>query len=127
MSDRRLVVVVDAEPDTVMGLLASLRDLGYDAVGYASGKAALEGIQKLDPDVIISDITMPNPNGWDIARQVRKLKGNGERPLLIATSALQYKEGADRLLAHTAGFNFYLTKPCDPRALMVLIEGARPK
>jgi CheY-like chemotaxis protein len=127
MSDRRLVVVVDAEPDTVMSLLVSLRDLGYDAVGYASGKAALEGIQKLDPDVIISDLTMPNPNGWDIASQVRKLMGNGERPLLIATSAVQYKEGADRLLAHAAGFDFYVTKPCDPRALMALIEGPRPK
>lgn len=123
---RLRLVVVDAEPDIVVGLLASLRDRGYDAVGYASGKAALEGIQRLDPDVIIADITMPNPNGWDIARQVRKPKGNGERPLLIATSA-PYKNGADRLLAHAAGFNFYVTKPCDPHALMALIEGARPK
>ena len=126
ISSRLRVVVVDAEPDTVMSLLVSLRDRGYDAVGYASGKVALEGIQKLDPDVIISDITMPNPNGWDIARQVRKLKGNAERPLLIATSA-QCPKGAERLLAHTAGFNFYVTKPCDPRVLMALIEGARPK
>jgi CheY-like chemotaxis protein len=44
------------------------------ADGFASGRAALEAIPKLDPDVIISDILMPAPNGWDLAREVRKLE-----------------------------------------------------
>jgi CheY-like chemotaxis protein len=123
---RLRVVVVDDEPDTVMTLLALLRDQGYDAEGFASGKAALEALSKMDPDVIISDIAMPAPNGWDVARTVRQMKGDGPRPLMIAISG-QYAKGADRILAQMAGFNYYLTKPCDPQVLMALIERARPK
>ena len=120
------MVVVDDEPDTVLTLLALLRDQGYDAEGFASGKAALEAVSKMDPDVIISDIAMPAPNGWDVARRVREVKGNGPRPLMIAISG-QYTKGADRILAQMTGFNYYLTKPCDPQVLMALIERARPK
>ena len=107
---RLRVVVVDDEPDTVLTLLALLRDQGYDAEGFASGKAALEAVSKMDPDVIISDIAMPAPNGWDVARRVREVKGNGPRPLMIAISG-QYTKGADRTLAQMTGFNYYLTKP----------------
>ena len=117
--------MVDDEPDTVITLLALLRDQGYDAEGFSSGKAGLEAIHTLDPDVIVSDIAMPPPNGWDLAREVRRLSGDGPRPLMIAISGM-YTKGADRILAQMAGFNYYLTKPCDPQVLMALIEKAHP-
>ena len=120
------IVVVDDEPDTVVTLLALLRDQGYDAEGFGSGKAALEAIGSLDPDVIISDIAMPAPNGWDVARQVRATYGDGPRPMMIAISGM-YTKGSDRILAQMAGFNYYLTKPCDPQVLVALIETARRK
>jgi len=122
---RRLrVVVIDDEPDTVMTLLALLREQGYQADGFASGRRGLEGIEELAPDVIISDIAMPPPNGWDIARQVRAQKPAAP-PLMIAISG-QYTKAADRLLAQAAGFDYFLTKPCDPQVLMALVEKARP-
>src|SRR3954468_18543315 len=125
MTRQLRVVVVDDEPDTVMTLLALLRDEGYNADGFASGKAALEAVRKLDPDVIISDIAMPAPNGWDLAREVRRLKGDGPRPLMIAISGI-YVKSADRILAQMAGFNYFLAKPCDPQVLMALVEKASP-
>src|SRR5947207_10303197 len=95
---RRLrIVVVDDEPDTVVTLLELLREEDYDAEGFGSGAMALEAIPKLNPDVIISDIAMPPPNGWDVARKVREKMG-GPPPLLIAISG-QYTKGADRVLA----------------------------
>jgi CheY-like chemotaxis protein len=121
---RLRVVVVDDDPDTVITMLALLREEGYEAEGYGSGRAALEAIAKSDPDVIVSDIGMPAPNGWDVARQVRAMKGAGPRPLMIAISG-QYTKSADRVLAQIAGFDFFLTKPCDPQVLMALIERAR--
>jgi CheY-like chemotaxis protein len=124
MTRHPTVVVVDDEPDVVVTLLALLREQGYDAEGFGSGRAALEGIARLAPDVIISDIAMPAPNGWDIARHVSEQKG-AKAPLLIALSG-RYLKGADRILAQMNGFDFYLTKPCDPQALMTLIEQARP-
>jgi DNA-binding response OmpR family regulator len=44
----------------------------------------------------------------------------GERPTLIGISG-QYMRGPDKVLAELAGFNFYLTKPCDPKELMALL------
>jgi DNA-binding response OmpR family regulator len=122
---RLRVVVVDDDPDTVMTLLALLRDEGYEAEGYGGGRVALEAIAKSDPDVIVSDIGMPPPNGWDVARQVRAMKGARPRPLMIAITG-QYTKSADRVLAQIAGFDYFLTKPCDPQVLMALIEKARP-
>jgi len=119
------VVVVDDEPDTVMTLLALLRDEGHDAEGFASGQKGLEAIGQINPDVVISDISMPPPNGWDLAREVRRLNGEDPRPLMIAITG-RYTKGADRILAQMAGFNYFLTKPCDPQVLMALVEKARP-
>jgi len=72
--------VVDDEPDMVLTLLELLREQGHRAEGFASGSEALKGIAELDPDVVISDIAMPAPNGWDIAKEVRRLKGSAEPP-----------------------------------------------
>ena len=63
VASRLRIMVVDDEPDTVLTLLALLREEGYEADGFASGKSALEALVKLDRDVIISDIAMATPNG----------------------------------------------------------------
>ena len=107
-----------------MTMVALLRDDGYTAEGFANSKVALEAIPSLDPDVIILDIAMPSPNGWELAREVRKRNAYGSRPRMIAISG-QYKEAAHRAVAQKAGFSFYLVKPCDPQVLRALVEKAR--
>jgi CheY-like chemotaxis protein len=118
------IVIVDDEPDTVLTLLEILRAHGYRAEGYSSSAAGLAAIAKSDPDVIISDIAMPSPNGWELAKQVRANKGDTRRPMMIAISG-HYIKSADRMLAQLSGFDHYVTKPCDPQALIELIEKAR--
>jgi CheY-like chemotaxis protein len=117
--NRLRVVVIDDEPDTVLMLLTLLRDEGYEAEGFASGRAALDSLRAYDPDVVISDVSMPIVNGWDIAREVRRIMGES-RPTLIGISG-HYVRTADKILAELAGFNYYLTKPYDPNALMALL------
>jgi len=116
------VMVVDDEPDTVATLLELLREEGHSAHGFASGSAALEHFRRIDPDVIICDIAMPPPNGWDLAKEIRKMKQHGPRPFMIAISG-KYMSGADRVLAQMSGFNYFLIKPCDPQVLLALIRG----
>jgi len=113
------IMVVDDEPDTVLTLLDLLRGEGYEAEGFGSGNAALDKLADFDPDVIISDIAMPQMNGWDVAKAVRGKMGP-KRPVLIAISG-QYTKSADKVLAQLKGFNYYLVKPCDPQALLSLI------
>jgi CheY-like chemotaxis protein len=112
------VVVIDDDPDAVLMLLSLLRTEGYNPTGFGSARAAIRALPTLDPDVVISDVSMPFMNGWDLAREIRQIMG--ERPTLIGISG-QYMRGPDKVLAELAGFNFYLTKPCDPKELMALL------
>lgn len=117
------VAVIDDEPDAVLMMLTLLRSEGYTATGFGSARSALRELRTFDPDVVISDVSMPFMNGWELAREVRNMMG--ERPTLIGISG-QYMRGPDKVLAELAGFNFYLTKPCDPKELMALLAPLTP-
>ena len=117
--DRLRILVADDERDFVLTLTALLRDEGHDVKGFNNGRDVLAAVADLDPDVVILDVAMPGLNGWDVAREIRMLSG-GARPLLIAVSG-RYMKRADKILADMMGFNHYLTKPCEPDALVTLL------
>ena len=118
------VLVVDDDRDTVLTLLALLRDEGHQAKGVYNGRDAVQAIRDFDADAVIMDIAMPQRSGWDTAREIREAIGPA-RPLLIALSG-QYTKSADRVLSQLAGFDYYLTKPCDPNVLLALLTGVKP-
>ena len=113
------VLVVDDERDTVLMLSAILRDEGHETKGAHSAWDALKLIQDFDPDVVVSDISMPGMTGWDLARSIRKF-GSEARPLLIAVSGI-YIKSADKVLAQMVGYRHFLQKPADPNELLALI------
>jgi len=118
------VLVVDDDRDTVLTLMALLREEGHETKGVYDGRQALQALPEFDADAVIMDIAMPQLTGWDTARQIRELIGLA-RPLLIALSG-QYTKGADRVLSQIAGFDYYLTKPCDPNVLLALLAKVKP-
>ena len=118
------VMVIDDQPDAVLMLLTLLRSEGYQAEGFGSAGEALRELKGWKPDVVISDVSMPKMNGWELAREIRHLMG--ERPTLIAISGY-YTRGPDKVLAELAGYNFYLTKPYDPKVLLALLAPLEPK
>ena len=120
---RSRVLVVDDEPDTVIMLLEILRDEGYEATGFSHPMEALKALRDYDPDVVISDIAMPVMNGWDFARKVRQKMGD-IRPMLVAISGV-YQKSADKMLATMAGYEFFLSKPCDPNVVLGIVAKAR--
>jgi DNA-binding response OmpR family regulator len=116
-------MVIDDEPDAVVMLLQLLRLEGYDAHGFASGRAALSALLEVNPDVVVCDVAMPTYSGWDVAREIRSVMGV-RRPMLVAVSG-QYVKEADRLIGRSAGFDYYFTKPYTPEALLELIAKNR--
>lgn len=118
-SPRLRVLVVDDEPDAVTTLCALLRHEGYEARGHASAEAAIAALHDFMPDVVISDIAMPNINGWELARTIRQKMG--KHPLLIALTA-KFKQSSAKVLAQISGFDHYVTKPADPELLLELIQ-----
>jgi len=117
------VLVVDDEPDTVLSLVALLRDEGYEAKGVNDGASAIREADAFEPDVVIVDIAMPRMSGWDVARELRKA---GQRlPVMIAISGT-YSKMADIVVSRAAGFSHLLQKPCDPGFLFNILAAITP-
>jgi CheY-like chemotaxis protein len=100
-------------------LAVVLTHAGYNVVTAASAPAALNAARERQFDVIISDIGMPDMNGYQLAREVRQLPGYEAVPMVAVTG---YSMFDDKERSTKAGFNAHMTKPIDPRALLDLIE-----
>jgi len=116
---RRSCLVVDDVADVTEMLAVVLSHAGYQVVTAASAPAALKAARERRFDVIISDIGMPEMNGYQLAREVRQLPGYETTPMVAVTG---YSMFDDKERSTKAGFNAHMTKPIDPRALLDLIE-----
>ena len=123
MSKVLRVLVVDDNPDIVNTLTALLRLEGHDCRPCYHGHDVLPHTAEYNPDVILLDIGLPGKSGWEIAIDLRA-RNTPQRPLLIAITG-EYTKGADKTFAETCGFDYYLTKPADPKVLMQLLSAAR--
>ncbi len=103
------ILIVEDEPDTREMLGYALKQRGAKPVCAPSAKAALRMLQKHRYDLIISDIDMPDVDGYTFMRKVRALKSPAAEVPAIALTAYAAEE--DRLLAIEAGFNAHLPKP----------------
>jgi len=116
---RRSALVVDDVADVTEMLAVVLSHAGYNVVTAASAPAALKAVREQQFDVIISDIGMPDMNGYQLAREVRQLPGYETTPMVAVTG---YSMFDDKERSTKAGFNAHMTKPIDPRALLALID-----
>ena len=116
---RRSALVVDDVADVTEMLAVVLTHAGYSVVTAASAPAALKAARERQFDVIISDIGMPEMNGYQLAREMRTMPGYETVPMVAVTG---YSMFDDKERSTNAGFNAHMTKPIDPRALLDLIE-----
>ena len=121
MSRPLRVVLADDDHDTVETLAAILRDEGHTVFAVFTGNDVLDAAKRLDPDVIILDIAMPGKSGYAIAHDIQRAFHSTRPPLLIAISG-RWKQTSDKLLSLLVGFDHHLTKPCDPRYILELLE-----
>jgi CheY-like chemotaxis protein len=116
--NRRALVVDDVSDVTDM-LSVLLTHAGYEVLTASSAQDAIALASEHHFDVIISDIGMPEMNGYQLAEALRALPGYEKVPMVAVTG---YSMFDDRNLSLTAGFNEHVTKPIDPRAFLELIE-----
>ena len=117
--ERKSALVVDDVADVTEMLAVVLSHAGYSVVTAASAPAALKAARERQFDVIISDIGMPEMNGYQLAREMRQMPGYKTVPMVAVTG---YSMFDDKERSTNAGFNAHMTKPIDPRALLDLIE-----
>ncbi len=115
---KRRALVVDDVADVTEMLAVLLTHAGYEVRTASSAASAIALVQEGQFDVIISDIGMPQMNGYELARAVRGLSGYEAVPMVALTG---YSKFDDRQRSLDAGFNAHLTKPIEPRELLDLI------
>jgi CheY-like chemotaxis protein len=96
-----------------------LTHAGYEVSTASSAPDAIALARVHHFDVVISDIGMPEMNGYQLAEILRSLPGYQTVPMVAVTG---YSMFGDRNRSLTAGFNEHVTKPIDPRAFLELIE-----
>ena len=115
---RRSVLVVDDVVDVTEMIALFLKHAGYDVTTANSAGAALEMAETKTFDLVISDIGMPEMNGYELAESLRKSSNYNLTPMIAVTG---YTEFDDRGRSLRAGFNAHLTKPINPSQLLDLI------
>ncbi|MCU0706781.1 MAG: fused response regulator/phosphatase [Pirellula sp.] len=122
--DRIRPMVVIAEDSRVQGKVLQQRLIaaGYDAEVGMDGVAALELVQRLRPDIVVSDIEMPRMTGYELCSAIKKNAELRHIPVILL-STLNDAEDIIRGLA--AGADNYITKPYDPQFLIARIEDLR--
>jgi signal transduction histidine kinase len=116
---RRRILVVDDNVDAAEALGELLRDYGHEVATAHDGPRALDQVRLHRPDVVLLDISMPDMDGYEVAKRIRGELGVGDA-LLIALSG--YGEDRHRRLAREAGFDQHVTKPVDAAKLEELLK-----
>jgi PAS domain S-box-containing protein len=118
--DGARVLVVDDEPDAREMLEHTLAALGAEVVACGSVREALDACRAQPPHVVVSDISMPDEDGYHLVRALRGMAwAPGRQPRAVALTALARPE--DRIRALSAGFQMYLAKPVQPDELAVVV------
>lgn len=114
------ILIVEDDADARRMLTTVLEHSGAHVVGCAAGNDALSEIQVLRPDVLVSDIELPDIDGHFLIRSIRAL-GDKDISNLPAIALTAHSRPEDRVRALAAGFHMHITKPVEPIELVLAI------
>lgn len=118
MGEKSRILIVDDEPQIRRVLRTSLTAQGYDLRTAADGEAALETFGDWPPDLVVTDLSMPNMNGLELCR---KLRTHSQVPILLLSVR---GEEQIKVEALDAGADDYITKPFSIAELLARIRAA---
>jgi len=110
------ILLVDDEKMITGPLARKLRESGYRVLVADNGRAGLETAAAEKPDVVVLDVLMPEMDGWEVCRALRK---TSPVPILMLTAL---SDEVDRILGLELGADDYLTKPFSTRELLARIR-----
>ncbi len=105
MNDKARILVVDDEPQLTRVLLTGLKSRGYDVRAAADGLAGLETFRNWLPDLVITDLAMPNMDGLELCRRLRAIS---QVPIIILSAKGEEKI---KVAALDIGADDFVTKP----------------
>lgn len=118
METRKRILVVDDEPEITLVLRSALTKHGYDVRVANEGEAALELFSAWPPDLVITDLSMPNMNGLKLCERVRAIS---QLPIIILSVK---NDEAAKVEALDLGADDYVTKPFGIGELLARVRAA---
>lgn len=116
---QKRILVVDDEPEIVKSLERRLTVAGYEVVTAYNGVDAVRQALDKTPDLVLLDISMPGGSGHLAARRLRDLTKLATTPIIYLTARTDYSDYQE---AAGLGVQDYLTKPFDPKELLMVVE-----
>jgi len=114
------VVCVEDEPEMIDLVRLILAREGFEVVGVAGGLEGLETIERLQPDLVLLDLMMPDMDGWEVYRRMKANPATANIPVIVVTAKAQ---SIDKVLGlQVAKVDDYITKPFGPAQLLRSIE-----
>lgn len=121
MSDRKTILIVDDEPDTLTFFSSLLRDNGYETITAENGDEALAKVRDTRPDLITLDITMPESSGVRCYRELRQSAEFRSIPVIVITGISEDFRGFISSRKQVPPPDGYLSKPVDEQELVGMI------
>lgn len=122
------ILIIDDDVDTLRLVGLMLQRQGYDITAATNGEQGLEKAFEERPAVILLDVMMPDMDGYEVTRRLRKNPVSSTTPILLFTAKTQLD---DKVAGFEAGADDYLTKPTHPAELQAhiraLLARVRPK
>lgn len=111
------ILVADDDPNIREVICFALTKAGFETMAATDGRAALTMAQEKRPDLIVLDVGMPEMDGLEVCRELRK---TSDTPILFLSAR---DEEIDRVLGLEMGGDDYVTKPFSPRELVARVNG----
>lgn len=117
MSEKILIIDDDLDTLRLVGLM--LQRQGYQISAATNGQQGLDKAFEEDPDLILLDIMMPDMDGYEVTRRLRRNPSTMQTPILMFTAKTQLE---DKVIGFEVGANDYLTKPTHPTELQARVK-----
>ncbi len=114
------VICVEDEPEMIDLVQLILSRKGFEVIGARGGMEGLQAIERLQPDLVLLDLMMPDMDGWEVYQRIKANALINKIPVIIVTAKAQ---SIDRMLGlHIAKVDDYITKPFGPTELLNSVE-----
>lgn len=111
---KKTILVVEDDADTRASLCTMLEALGFNHIGFGGAKEALSKIKDHQIDLALVDIMMPEMNGYELLRELKKMPEYKDMPVIMVTAKDQDSE---ILEGYQFGADYYITKPFTTKQL----------
>ncbi len=113
------ILAVDDEADILQLLCYNLKSAGYGVIEAKDGPEAIELAQERRPDLIVLDIMLPNMEGTEVLRRLKRDASTAHIPVIMLTAK---GEEVDKIVGFELGADDYITKPFSPRELVLRVK-----